>query len=132
MVSSSSMARDMRSAAPIVLRIGMALVFLWFGSQQLMNAGDWVGYVPEWATSILPVSSIAFVLFNGVCEVAGGIALILGLWTRLVALLLTIHMALITMAVGYNTIGVRDFGLTVATCAVFLFGKDSWSIGGRS
>jgi uncharacterized membrane protein YphA (DoxX/SURF4 family) len=114
-------------AAP-VLRIGMSLVFLWFGTQQLLHAADWTGFIPEFVVNMLPVSAETFVLGNGLMEVVFGIALILGIFTRPVAFILAIHMFGIALSLGWSAIGIRDFGLTVATTAIFLYGADYWTL----
>ncbi len=108
--------------APLVLRVGLALVFLWFGSQQLMNPSDWAGLIPESIVSISSISALNFVFLNGLFEVVFGVALLVGFYTRIVALLLALHLFGIAFTVGYNDVGVRDFGLAVSTLAVAMQG----------
>jgi uncharacterized membrane protein YphA (DoxX/SURF4 family) len=114
--------------APAVLRIGIALVFLWFGTQQLLHAPDWTGFIPEFVVNMLPVSPETFVLGNGLFEVIFGIALILGIFVRPVAFILAIHMFGIAFSLGWSAIGIRDFGLAIATTAIFLYGADYWTL----
>ena len=111
--------------APVVVRIGMSLVFLWFGTQQLLNPEQWIGFVPPLASSIAPLNTI--VLVNGLTEVILGLALIVGFQVRIASLLLAIHLFGITFFMGLTPVGVRDFGLSVATLSIFLHGKDTWS-----
>jgi uncharacterized membrane protein YphA (DoxX/SURF4 family) len=106
----------------------MALVFLWFGSQQLLHAPDWTGFIPEFVANMLPVSLETFVLGNGLMEVILGIALILGIFVRAVAFILAIHMFGIAFSLGWSAIGIRDFGLSIATTTIFLFGADYWTL----
>ena len=113
-------------AAPI-LRIGMALVFLWFGTSQLMNPQMWTIWVPDWIVNLAP--SAEFVVYsNGILEIILGIMLLLGFWTRIVAAILAVHLAGIVLSVGYTATGVRDFGLTIATAAVALHGNDAFTL----
>lgn len=114
--------------APAVLRIGIALVFLWFGFSQVTNAGMWTRLIPEWATSLSGMSAVTIVHFNGAFEIVFGIALLTGFFTRVVALLLALHMFHIAITMGYSAIGVRDFGLAIATATIFLFGRHAFSI----
>ncbi|MGB3921748.1 MAG: DoxX family membrane protein [Minisyncoccia bacterium] len=116
-----------KSYAPVVLRLGTALVFLWFGVSQLLDASNWTGWLPEYAAN-LPLNDETLVYLNGAFEVFFGLLLLLGLGTRLAAVLLSIHMALIISVVGYSEIGVRDFGIFVAAVAVALNGADKWSL----
>ena len=113
--------------APLIIRIGISLVFLWFGLNQIFNSNYFLGYLPDFAFE-LPIKPTMLVLMNGVFETIFAILLLLGFYTRITALLLAIHLAGITINLGFNEIGVRDFGLTLATFAVFLNGPDQCSI----
>lgn len=113
--------------APAVVRVGMSLVFIWFGSSQLGDVQAWTPWLPDW-TAALPISAEALVRLNGTFEVLFGILLFLGLYVRPVALLLALHMFQIAMTVGYGEIGVRDFGLAMATASIFLRGADSLTL----
>lgn len=121
----------MKSWAPAVVRVGLSLVFLWFGSQQLMHTESWVGIVPDWAASLSGMSASTLVLLNGGFEVIFGLAMLVGFFTRTAALLLALHMFQIVSIVGYNDIGVRDFGLAMATLSVFLHGMDKLCLDAR-
>ncbi|MCR4280922.1 MAG: DoxX family protein [Candidatus Kaiserbacteria bacterium] len=114
--------------APVLLRFGLSFLFLWFGISQITSPDSWTVWVPEWGNTIFGLGAVKLVLFNGWFEIAGGILLALGLWTRWVALLLSLHLFFIAYEVGYNDIGVRDFVLAVSTLAVSLFGPDKFSL----
>jgi len=116
----------MKTSAPIVLRIGMSLIILWFGVQQIIDVTAWVGYLPAW-TTVLPVSQHGLIYLNGTFEIVFGIFMLLGFYTRFVTVLLALHLFDITYVVGYNAIGMRDLGLAIATLAVFLYGEDAFS-----
>ncbi len=124
------MAEKGKSYAPVVLRLGMALVFLWFGVSQLLDASNWTGWLPEYAAN-LPLGAETLVYLNGAFETLFGSLLLLGLGTRLAAILLSVHMAHIISVVGYSEIGVRDFGIFVAAVAVALNGADKLSLDQR-
>jgi uncharacterized membrane protein YphA (DoxX/SURF4 family) len=117
----------MKKFAPILVRIAMALVMLWFGSQQLLHAGNFTAYLPDW-TSKLPISDITFVHLNGWFEVTFGLLLLAGFYTRIVALLLGLHVLGIATTFGLTELGVRDFGLACSTLSIFLNGPDVWSL----
>lgn len=104
------------------------MVFLWFGVQQFLAPEMWIGFIPEWVLDLSPIGAVSLVHLNGAVEIIFGTALILGLFTRASALILGLHMAHITFMVGYDAIGVRDFGLTIAALAVFLNGADNFTL----
>jgi uncharacterized membrane protein YphA (DoxX/SURF4 family) len=114
-----------------ILRIGTTLVYLWFGFFQLINPSSWIGYLPSWVYS-LGVETIYFIYLNGIIEVALGLFLLIGFKVRISALLLTIHMSLIMIHLGYNDILIRDFGILIATFVVYLNGKDKLCLENRN
>lgn len=113
----------MKKYSPAVLRIGLGIVFLWFGLSQIKSPGEWIVFLPSWI-SFLGIPATTFVYMNGIFEIVLGFFMLLGLYVRFSALLLSLHLFGIAFAVGYNAIAVRDFGLAVATFAVFLNGRD--------
>ncbi len=122
--------KDASRYAPIVVRIGLSLVFLWFGMNQLLYPLNWIGWVPMSMAHMMGAHNLVF--FNGIFEVVLGVLLLVGKYTRVVSLLLALHLLGITFSVGFNEIGVRDFGLTLALVSVFLHGSDDWCFDRRT
>ncbi|MEK6899576.1 MAG: DoxX family membrane protein [Nanoarchaeota archaeon] len=114
--------------SPLVLRIGIALVFLWFGFSQIKNPAGWTKMVPSYLQALMPFSPSTLIYFNGVLEIILAALLLLGLYTRLVAFLLSLHLLHIVTIVGYGAVGARDLALTIATASVFLHGTDAYSL----
>ncbi len=110
--------------APAVLRIGMAIVVLWFSIQQFLHNSVWTAYIPDSIVSLTHISAPTLVLLNAIFELVFGLALMFGWHTRFVSLLLALHLFDIMWVVGYGEIGVRDFGLAVGTLVVFMNGAD--------
>jgi len=111
----------------IILRIGISLVFLWFGLNQIFDSESWTSYVPQFMDKFgIPPEIV--ILLNGILETAFGLLLLFGIFTRVASLILAIHLFFITLTLGYNEIAVRDLGLTFATLAVFFNGTDKFCI----
>ncbi len=106
----------------MILRVGMAIVAIWFGTQELLNPGVWTGYIPESIVNITNMNANLLVNLNGAFEVIFGLALFFGIKTRITAMLLMIHMFDITYIVGYNALGIRDLGLAFGLLSVFMYG----------
>ena len=106
-----------------VLRIGLAILFLWFGFSQLLDSLSWVSWVPDWAVNLLSIPPAMIVMLNGVVEVLGGTILAMGLFVLPVVIILGLHLLVIVVEIGATAIGVRDFGLMMATFALGLLGK---------
>jgi uncharacterized membrane protein YphA (DoxX/SURF4 family) len=132
-----------KECAPSVLRIGIALVVLWFGINQLINPQSFLGYVPQWFSShsaqlvhehplqllhSLPLTPHILIMGNGILEVIFGIFLLLGLFTRISSLIVSLHLFIIALGLGYNDIMIRDLGLAIAAFSIFLYGNDAWCL----
>ena len=111
-----------------VVRIGMSLVYLWFGSSQLIDTDKWTALIPGYATKLIGVSTHTMVLGNGAFEIVFGLLLLIGFYSRFVSGILALHAIHIVTIVGYNAIGVRDFGLAIAMIGVFLSSPDAWTL----
>ena len=114
--------------APLILRLSLGAVFVWFGSQQLGHPDAWTGYIPASVLSMTGLSANMLVHFNGLFEVLFGTMLFFGFYTRITAALLFLHMLDITYVVGYTSIGVRDFGLSMGALSAFLYGADMFTL----
>ncbi len=114
----------LKTYGPSVLRYAMPAVILWFSIQQFFHTSQWTAYVPDSATAMTGLSATALVYFNAVFELVFGLMLVFGWQTRIAALLLGLHLLDIMYVVGYGEIGVRDFGLAIATLVVFMNGPD--------
>ena len=113
-----------------VLRFSMAALFLWFGTQQLVDAGAWVGFLPQW-TGYLPVPGEMFVRLNGLLEVIGAALLIIGAGTRVIATILGLHLLAIAASAG-GAVGVRDAALGACAIALSLSPADRLTVDARS
>lgn len=119
-----SITRNREQIGMIVLRLGLAGVYLFFGFSQLFDGASWVRIVPEWATTLSHLSPAVLVLANGVMEVVLGTLLALGFWVMPVAAILSLHLFVIASGFGFVATGIRDYGLALATAALaFLGGK---------
>ncbi|MDO8581795.1 MAG: DoxX family membrane protein [bacterium] len=114
--------------APIVLRFSLAIVVLWFGTSQILHQEMWMGLIPDWAMNLSGLSAGTIVRMNGIFELIAGSMLVLGILTQWAALLLSAHLFVITIHLGLEPDGVRDFGLSFAMLALALFGDDVWTI----
>lgn len=111
----------MRNFAPVVVRIGVSLVFLWFGINQIATPELFVGYVPAFFAG----KASLFLLLNGIFQTVFAAMLLVGLFTRFVSFVLVLCLIGIIYSVGYNEIGVRDFGLLMATISICMNGSDA-------
>ena len=117
----------MDSYSKPLLRVAMSLVFLYFGFQQITNPSEWIGFVPEYAL-IFNLTASNLVVINAILELTLGFLLLIGLFTKISSLILAIHLFFIAISIGFNPLGIRDFGLAIATLAIFLNGIDDYCL----
>ena len=110
----------------IFTRIAISLVFIWFGINQIISPNNFMEYLPSFI--LLSTYAKTFIYLNGIFELILGAFLILGLFTRITALVLGINLIGIILGLGYNDVAVRDFGLMLVTLAIFLGGKYKWCL----
>ena len=85
-----------------------------------------MGYLPDFLLAKDYAQSL--VVANGVFEVLFGLALAFGVFTRIVAAVLSLHLFVIAFGFGYNDIFIRDIGLALATLSIALGGNDTWCL----
>jgi putative oxidoreductase len=118
---------------PTVLRVIVGFIFVMYGWDKFFGSG-----LDFWADLFvsqgIPASSLAATLV-GVVELVGGIALVLGLFTRVAATLLAIDMAVAILVVGLDGgFFVWDNGVSfplalfAATVALALMGPGEASV----
>ncbi len=117
----------MREVSGVVLRVGIALVVMWFGYQQFTHPEMWTRMLPDWTKSF-PLTPVNFIYINAWFEMIFGALLFLGFYTRFVACLIALHLLHIMFTVGYGAIGVRDFGLALGAVSIFFYGSSIWSL----
>lgn len=116
----------------LLLRLGLAALFLWFGFSELANVNAWTIWVPAWALSLTGFSAHSIVLINGSVEVIAGLLLAVGYYSNIVAILLALHLFVIAFDIGLSDgIGVRDAALACATLAIALLPLDAFSLDAR-
>lgn len=111
-----------------LLRIGLSLVFLYFGIMQISSPDDWASFVPDFMTLVPNITANNLVIMNAIMELTLGLFLILGLYTRFSSLILSLHLFGIAFSIGFNPLGVRDIGLAIATLSIFLNGADNYCL----
>lgn len=114
-----------RSSPELALRIGLAGTFLYAGLNSLLNPTSWIGYIPQWIESVPFLTRELFLVLHGAFEIVLAIALLIGLYKKLVALLAFLSIAAIIIFSGIDDTTFRDFGLLAAAYALLLLTRAS-------
>ncbi len=115
--------KTIESFAPTLLRVGIGITFLLIGIDQFLHPQRWYGYLAPWAETLLAVTPEKFFFYNAVFDAALGVLLIVGIFTRLFALVAALHLVGVLANIGYSEIAARDIGLLFAALALACYKK---------
>jgi uncharacterized membrane protein YphA (DoxX/SURF4 family) len=119
----------MNNYSRLILRIGLGLVFLYFGLSQLINPERWTDLLPEFLTKLSLFKPETFILINGMFDILVGLCLLLGLFVRIISLLAFLHLISISLfSLGLNPSGIRDLGLAISALSLFFTEEDKFSL----
>lgn len=102
----------------VILRLSIGIVFLYFGWTSLVTPMMWSSYVPEWTTAMIGAETL--VRLHGIMEIALGILLVAGIFTRVVALVLFLDLLHILTLLDFGPVWMRDLGLAGAVLSIIL------------
>lgn len=108
----------MKRASFHILRIGLAVTFLWIGVLILRNPEAWGGYLQSWATELLPIPLAQAMFGTAILDIAIGAFLLINFLPWLAAIVGAVHLAVILIVSGITDITVRDIGLLAGTLAL--------------
>lgn len=103
-----------------ILRIGLAVTFLWIGFLILKNPEAWGGYLQPWAVELLPIPLAQAMLGTAILDIAIGAFLLINFLPWLAALVGAVHLAVIMITSGITDITVRDIGLLGGVLALMI------------
>lgn len=110
----------MKSTALAILRIGLGITFVWIGVYIVQDPLSWSGYIQPWVRKFLLASPEQVMFVNGLFDITLGALLLFNIWTWFASLLAAIHLVIVLIASGINSITVRDIGLLGAALALSL------------
>lgn len=101
-----------------ILRVGLAITFLWIGILIFRDPLSWGSLLNPWVLNWLPMSTQQVMIETAIFDITIGFLLLIDVWTWLAALLATLHLMLVLTVVGINEITVRDLGLMAGSLAI--------------
>jgi len=112
-----------------IIRVGIAIVFLWFGISKIIDPTAWISWLPQWIVQ-LPISVTTNLIIQGMIETVVGALLLIGLFTRFAAVIAALTMVIVIISVGYSDIAIRDLGILSIAVALALTIKHPLSLDG--
>lgn len=108
----------------IILRLGLGIVFLYFGINQLLNPSEWIIFLPDFLSNFK--FATYFIYLNGVFDILLGLFFLFGFLLKIVSVLAFFHLlGIIFFSLGINSsIGIRDLGLAFSALSLFFLDKE--------
>ena len=103
-----------------ILRVGLAITFLWIGVLIFKQPEAWSGYLQPWAAGLLPLPIVQAMIGTAILDIVIGVLLLIDYLTWLAALLGAGHLIIVLTVSGITDITVRDIGLLAATLALMI------------
>lgn len=115
----------MSKASFHILRVGLAITFLWIGILIFKQPEAWTGYVRPWVSELLPISIEHALASVAVLDILIGIFFLFDSFVWIAALIGSIHLVIVLAVSGITNITVRDIailaGVIVLTLESFPF-----------
>lgn len=101
-----------------ILRVGLAVTFLWIGVLIFKQPEAWMGYVTPWAANLLPVPIEQAMRGTAVLDILIGALLLFDFLVWPAALIGSLHLIIVLGVSGITDITVRDIAILAATLAI--------------
>ncbi len=101
-----------------ILRVGMAITFIWVGVLIIKDPAAWGGLISPWAEKLLPGPIEQVMLSTAILDIIVGGMLLLDVWVWIAGFLVSAHLAVVLVTTGINAITVRDIGLLTGGLAL--------------
>lgn len=108
----------MKKSAFHILRVGVAITFLWIGVLIFKDPAAWGGFLQPWAAGLLPIPLEQAMIGTAILDILVGAVLLSGFFVWIAALVGSIHLIIVLTTVGINDVTVRDIGLLAAALAL--------------
>ncbi|EKD32885.1 MAG: hypothetical protein ACD_76C00122G0001 [uncultured bacterium] len=103
-----------------ILRIGLAITFIWIGILILKQPEAWGGYLHPWGVSLLPVPVVKIMIATAILDIVIGALLLFNLFLFFAAIIGAFHIVVVLITSGITDVTVRDIAILSATIAIAL------------
>ncbi len=110
----------------LALRIGLGLGFVYVAVHMLSDPQSWLGFIPNWISKL--IDPRIFLSLHSGFELILGILLLIGVFPKITSLLSFFDMFAILIFYGVDSVTFRDFGLMMASLALFLLSREKTKI----
>ena len=101
-----------------ILRVGLAITFLWIGILIIKAPEAWGGYLQPWAANLLPIPIKEAMIGTAVLDIIIGFLFLIDSFVWIAALAGAIHLIIVLTVSGINEGTVRDIGILSGVIAL--------------
>ena len=98
-----------------IVRVGLAITFLWVGVLIFQDPVGWGSFIMPWAQKFLIASPAQTMIITAIFDIVVGGLLLVGVWVWAASVLAAVHLAIVLAVAGIDPITVRDIGLLAAS-----------------
>jgi uncharacterized membrane protein YphA (DoxX/SURF4 family) len=110
----------MKKSSFHILRVGLAITFLWIGILILKQPEAWGGYIQPWAMRLLPIPAAQAMIGTAFLDIVIGVFILIDSFVWLAALAGTAHLIIVLAVSGITDITVRDIAILAGTLALLV------------
>lgn len=103
-----------------ILRVSLAITFLWIGILIIKDPLSWATYLQPWVTDWLPTNLRALMLSTAVLDLLIGLLFLTDYAVWLAAGLGALHLITVLIVSGLTEITIRDIGLLGGTLSLLI------------
>ena len=113
----------------LLLRLSLAIVFLWFGIDKFFNPDYWInvwtpGFIINFST-VFYISNNLIIYSIGVIELLVGISLVSNMFIDFFAIIAVVFLIIISLFHGFSEVLVRDVGIIGGLLALIFWPSPS-------
>ena len=109
-----------------ILRVGLAVTFVWIGIMIFQESTLWGAFLRPWAAGLLPIPLKAAMLATAALDITVGFFLLINRFVWLAASVGAFHIMLVLATTGITAITIRDIGLLSAALALAINYWPDW------
>lgn len=103
-----------------ILRVGLAITFIWIGILIIKSPESWGGYLQPWAVKLLVVPIREALLATAALDIIIGVLLLIDWFPWVAGIMAAVHLGIVMTTSGITDITVRDIGLFTAAVALVI------------
>lgn len=103
-----------------IIRVGIAITFLWIGVLIFKNPELWGGILQPWAAGLLPIPVREAMIATAIFDFAVGFFLLIDKYTLPFSILGFVHLLTVIAVVGITAGTARDIGLAAGLLGLII------------